>query len=180
VFGDVDEIRAPVHADRGRDGVRLGVDDGYIVRSRVDHVDFVLLAVGRDAGRFAAYGDGLRERERAQIDHADRVALAVGDVSVFAVKRPVVGQRLLAKVPPGSSAEDGEQNRDKEEFSQDIAAECGRQRLPEREAGRLWQPLDGLTQNLTLDAIPFQPSCPGKAALANRGCSVLASVPLVY
>jgi hypothetical protein len=68
-----------------------------------------------------ADGDGLREGEFADVDHADCIALAVGDVGVFAIGGAVVGQSLLAEVPPGEPAEDGEQDDDEEKFFQESA-----------------------------------------------------------
>jgi hypothetical protein len=118
IFGHVDEVRPAVHADRGYNGVAFGVDHADVVRSRVDGVDFVLLAVGGDAGGLAADPNRLGQSEGAQIDHADRVALPVGDVGKLAESGSVTGELLLAEVPPGDSAEDGQQDGDEEELAQ--------------------------------------------------------------
>jgi hypothetical protein len=126
----------PVYTDRCDDGVRLGVDDADIIRSRVDDVDFVLLAVGGNAGGLAPHVQSLRQRERPQIDHADRVALAVGDVGVLTKCGAVVRKRWLAEIPPPQTAKDGNQHCDEEELSQrqsnrrtESLAEAGRRIL---------------------------------------------------
>ena len=98
-----------MYANRRYYRVRLGVDDGDVVRAGVDHVNFILRAVGGDAGGLAPYRNGFGQRERAQIDHAYRVAFAVGDVGVLAVGRPVVGQGLGAEVPPAQTGQDREE-----------------------------------------------------------------------
>src|SRR3954469_17221328 len=107
-----------MHTDRRDDRVRLRVNHVDVIRSAVDDVYLVLLAVSGDPGGFAAHVQGLRQPEIAQINHADGVALAVGDVGKLAECGTILGKRLLAKIPPSQSAEDGQQHSDEEELSQ--------------------------------------------------------------
>ena len=109
-----------MNADCGHDRIRLGVDYADVVRAGVDDVNFIFLAVCRDAGGLAADPDGFRKGERSQVNHAHRVAFSVGDVGVLAVEGTVVGKRLFAEVPPAYSAEDGNYDSDEKEFSQEI------------------------------------------------------------
>jgi hypothetical protein len=107
-----------MYADHREDFVGLGIDDADVVRSGVDHVDLISLAVGCYASGFAADRDGLAQREGAQINLTDCVALAIGDVSVFTVGGAVVRQGLLAEVPPAKTGQDRSQHSDEQEFAQ--------------------------------------------------------------
>lgn len=101
-----------MHADRSDDRVGLGVDHVHIIRSRIDHVDFILLAIDGDACRLAAYVQGLGQGESAHVDDADRIALAIGDVRVLAKSGPVVWEWLLTEVPPSETTKDGNEDGD--------------------------------------------------------------------
>src|SRR5207253_10769660 len=106
-----------------------GIDHADIVRARIDRINLILLAVGRDSGGSGADVNGLRQLQRPQINHADRVALAVGDVSVLAVSRPVIRQRSLGEVPPSEPSQNRNEDSDEEEFSQDGRRTRGRRKI---------------------------------------------------
>ena len=118
VAGDVDEIRSSLYTDGRGDRVGLGVDHRDVVRSAIDHVNLILCAVSSDTGRIASNMKSLRQSEITKVDHADSVALAVGDIGEFTKGRSVIGQLLLAEIPPSDSAKDGHEHSDDEEFAQ--------------------------------------------------------------
>ena len=106
-----------MHPDGCDHLVALGVDHADVVGAGVHHVDFILLAVGCDAGGIGSHRQSLGRLEGAQVDDADRVALAVGDVGVFAIGGAVVGQRALLEIPPAEAAPNHKQQYRKKKFS---------------------------------------------------------------
>ena len=107
-----------MHANGGDDGIGFGIDDSDVIGTGIDHVDFVLLTVGGDAGGFASDVKGLRQPEHAHVDDADSIALAVRHVGVLTKERAVVRKAALVEVPPSRSTEDGQQNSDEQELAQ--------------------------------------------------------------
>ena len=108
-----------MNADGGDYGVLFGVDDADVVGAGVDHVNFILPEIRRNASWLKADGNCLRRLEGPQIDDAHSVAFAVGDVGIFAIGWAVIRQRVLAEVPPCERGQERDQNNDEEKFSQD-------------------------------------------------------------
>src|SRR5215469_9290445 len=125
-----------MHADRGQHGVRFRVDHADVVRSGIDHVNFILFAVAGDTGRLDSHAQRLGEFKPAQIDHADRIAFAVCDVGILTKCRSVARQRLFAEIPPADPAENRQKYRDEEEFSQ---GRYEMKSLPKRGMMLLWR-----------------------------------------
>ena len=92
-----------MHADRRHHFIAFRINHADAVRLRVDDVNFVFLAVGRNAGGLAAHPNGSGRLKGAQINHRNRVALAVGDVGILAIGGAVGGQLALVEIPPAQS-----------------------------------------------------------------------------
>jgi len=107
-----------MHPDGSHHGIAFGIDDADIARPCVDYIDFVLLGVGCDSSGFDADFYSFRRLKCTQVNDGDCVALAVSDVSVFAIGRAVIGQRLLTEVPPSQGGGQWNQHHEEEEFSQ--------------------------------------------------------------
>ena len=96
--------------------VALRINYADIARSRVHHINLILLAVRRNPSRFASNLDGLRRLERAQVDNANRVALSIGDVGVLVVSRTVISELPLVEIPPPMATAMGERTTMKSSF----------------------------------------------------------------
>src|SRR5262249_35622522 len=82
------------------------------------YIDLVLLAVGCDAGWFAADFDGVCRLECPQVDDRDGITLAVRDVGVFAISRIEVSDLPLVEIPPAESHQNGKQDCNEKELFQ--------------------------------------------------------------
>src|ERR1700691_2340149 len=102
---DIDEVRAPINANRSNYLVVLGVNNADVRRAGVDDVNLILLRISGDSGGLGAdrerpdYGKSF-ERIGREVDDRNCAALAVGDVRVLAVERTVGGERTLVEVIP--------------------------------------------------------------------------------
>ena len=112
-----------MHPDGSHHGIALGINDADIVRTCIDHIDFIFLGIGCHASGFTADFYGLCRLECAQVNDRDRVALAVGDVGIFTVGGAVIRQGWLTEIPPSQGgACQRKQHHEEEEFSQNQCA----------------------------------------------------------
>src|SRR5437763_3775742 len=109
----------------GRDNfVAFSIDHTHIVRSGIDDVNLILLAIGSDSGRLPPHFQCPDRRKRPQVDHTDRIALSIGDVGVLTVGGAIIGQIALMEIPPAESSGGGDRENCKEELSQGESRSC--------------------------------------------------------
>ncbi len=124
-----------MNADGGDDFIVFGVDHADAVRLRVHHINFILLAIGRNSGGFAADPNRLRRLESAQVDNRNSITLAVGYVGVLAVGGTIRRQLAHVEIPPPKRACHREYDNEEKNFFQTDGLTEGATPVPTRAGG---------------------------------------------
>ena len=107
-----------MHADGCHNRVLLRINHTDIVRSGIDHIDFILFAVGGNTSGSHTHGNSFPELKRTQINHCDCITFSIGDVGILTGGRTKITQVAWAEVQPTKASDDCQEDNDEKNFSQ--------------------------------------------------------------
>jgi len=117
---NIDEVRVSVHPNRANHFILLGVNYADVRRACVDDINFITLGIRGQSGGIGAHLQRANRAKASQINNRNCVAHAVADVCELAVERAVVGESALMKVVPSRRERKRDEDRDEEEFAQNL------------------------------------------------------------